>query len=285
VAAEFAHLHVHSQYSLLDGARALRKLMPSGVFTAGILAAGWSQGGGAVLSAQALAASYGADGTLLTAIAFAPEWPTRMNSFGLVNQLQNPTELTILTGIDEDVVSVMRTYAYFYNRVDPNDAGQGFPPAAAAGIVGAINSLCEIALGGYLQATAVHVGDITNPSFGAALLACIEAGPADSGCVDPGRTYFDFLQGNVLSADPHGAPVLYVQGLSDIIMPPASEAACNIQKLQSDGVNPQVCLDSTADHLSVVPRNIDFALRWARAVAAGQPTPVCSSVGLPACTP
>ena len=98
-------------HSLLDGARALRKLLSPGALSSDILAVGFSQGGGAVLSAQALAKSYGADGELVGAIVFAPEWPTRMNSFGFLDLLENPDELTILTGISANVVAVMRSYA------------------------------------------------------------------------------------------------------------------------------------------------------------------------------
>jgi hypothetical protein len=281
---------------VLDGARALRKLLPAAAFSSSVLAVGWSQGGGAVLSAQALAKSYGSDGTLAGVVAFAPEWPTRMNSFGFVDELNNPGELTIQTGISEDVVTVMREYAYFYNRVGPSDAGDAFPASARSGIDNAVSTLCQTPLGGYLQATAPHVGDIFDPTFAATTLACINQGGPDGGtdagadggpgCVDPGLGYYNFLQQNILTADPSGPPILYVQGLLDVIMPPASEAACNLVKLANDGVFPQVCVDPGALHTNVVGRNMDFAIAWVQALLAGQKLPTtCPSTGLPACTP
>jgi dienelactone hydrolase len=295
-----SYLDNHDQaYSVLDGARALRKLLPAGALSDSVLAVGWSQGGGAVLSAQALAKSYGSGGTLAGVIAFAPEWPSRLNSFGFVSELQNPTELTIATGISEDVVTVMGMYAYFYNRVGPTHADDGFPAAKRAQIDSAVTTLCQTPLGLNLQINEPLVGDLFDPTFNATMLACIDggldggvadgggdAGDAGPGCVDPGRSYYEFLQQNILTADPNGPPMLYVQGLADVIMPPASEAACNLVKLAKDGVTPQVCVDAQALHTNVVGRNMDFALSWAFALLGNEALPTsCPSTGLPACTP
>ena len=228
---------------------------------------------------------YGADGTLVGVVAFAPEWPSRMNSFGYVDMLENPNELTIETGISDNVVEVMRTYAYFYNYLGASHADDGFPLLARAGIDQAVNNLDEVSLGGYLQGTAMRVGDTVDPALQNSLLACIQHGASNSGCVEPGASYFAFLQNNILTADPQGAPVLLVQGLADYVMPAASEAACNIEKLQNDGVTPQVLVDALAQHQTVVGRNADFAILWSQAVLAGAPLPSSSSAGMPACTP
>lgn len=272
-------------HAILDGARALRKLLPAHATSPSVLAVGYSQGGGSVLSAQALAHSYGLDGTLAAVIAFAPEWPTRLNSFGYVDELNHPDQLTIETGISADVVTVMRTFAYFYERLGASGAGAGFPSASSSGIDNAVMTLCQTPLGGYLQATATHVGDLFEPAFRSALLACIGGGDGAAGCVEPARGWYDHLLANFVTADAAGAPILYVQGLADTIMPPAREAACNLDKLHADGVTPQVCADAVADHLSVVGRNTDFAIGWARALASGAALPSCSAALLPACTP
>ncbi len=72
------------------------KLLPAGSARSKVLAVGLQPGRGrqSCPAQAALAPSYGADGTLAGVIAFAPEWPTRLNSFGYVDQLENPTELT-----------------------------------------------------------------------------------------------------------------------------------------------------------------------------------------------
>ncbi len=80
--------------------------------------------------------------------------------------------------------------------------------------------------------------------------------------------------------------MLFVQGLADIIMPPDSEAACNLDKLAKDGVTPQLCIDPQGQHTTVVGRNMDFVITWVQALLAGQPLPTtCQSTGLPACKP
>ncbi len=268
-------------YSILDGARALRKLLSSGALNSQVLAEGYSQGGGAVLSAQALASQYGCDGTLKGVIAFAPEWPTRLNSFGYVDILRNPTDLTISTGISKSVVAVMRQYAYFANRVGLSHAGDGFPLAKRSGMTGAIESLCQTPLGGYVQGNAFHLGDLTDDALRTTLLSCIDK----NGCEEPGKSFYAYLQQNVVTADKNGAPVLFVQGLADQIMVPNEEAACNLDKLTADGVTAQVCSDAMATHTSVVGRNADFAISWGQAVLGGSSPPSCSGWGMPSCSP
>ncbi|HEX4457444.1 MAG TPA: hypothetical protein VIA18_05720, partial [Polyangia bacterium] len=157
----------------------------------------------------------------------------------------------------------------------------GFPSANRSGIDNAVNTLCQTPLGGYLQGADPHVGDVFDDTLRTSLLGCINA----TGCVDPGMSLYNFLTQNFVTADPAGAPILYVQGLADVIMPPASEAACNLQKLQADGVTPQVCVDSAAQHTTVVGRNMDFAIKWAAAQLGGKAPPSCSAAGMPACTP
>jgi hypothetical protein len=237
-----------------------------------------------VLSAQALASTYGADGTLVGVIAFAPQWPTRLNSLGYVDPLNNPIELSIQTGTSEQVVTVMRTCAYFYNEVGASDADDGFPTSNQAGFDSAINAECETPLAGYLASMAPEVGDIFDPTLHTTLLACIN-GDGGAGCVDPGLGYYKYLTDNFVTSDPSGARVLYVQGLDDVITPPASEAACNLAKLAADGVTAQVCVDSAAQHSTVVDRNMDFALSWGQAVLGGSSLPTCSAAGMPTCTP
>ena len=271
--------------SLLDGARALRKLLAVGALSQKILAAGHSQGGGAVLSAQALAKTYGADGDLSGVIAFAPEWPTRLNSFGYVDLLNNPMELTIATGLSESVVAVMRTYAYFFNHLGPSHAGDGFPAANQSGIDGAVASLCQTPLGGYLQAATPQVSGFIDDALRVSTLACIAGNGQGPGCVEPGKSHYAFLTQNFVTADPAGAPVLFVQGLGDPIMPAASEAACNIDKLVKDGVTPVVCADAAGQHTTVVARNMDFALTWGISLLNGAVLPTCSAAGMPTCTP
>jgi len=271
-------------YSTLDAARALRKLLARGAFSESVLISGYSQGGGAAISAQALEREYGLDGKLAAVIVFAPQWASRPQSFGLARLLANPDALTIANGITNPVVAAMQSYAWFYNYSSPSDATKPFEASARSGMQGALESMCLKEFGGYLQGVAPYVKQIFDTPFRTSLVACLADGKS-VGCVEPGKSYADFLRKNVLKVDAKGAPLLYVQGLFDQILPPNTEAACNLIKLEFDGLKPQVCADTLATHTSVVGRNIAFAVEWGEAMLAGKTPPTCSSDGMPACSP
>lgn len=270
---------------LLDGARALRRLMGEGVFDTRVFGVGFSQGGGAILSMQALAKSYGADGDLVGVVAIAPEWPTRMNSFAFVDLLEHPEKLTIQTGISDNAIAVMRMYGWLYNRVGAAQAGDFFPASDRSDIVDAVESKCLMELGGYLQATAFHVGDIFDEAFRTTLLACIHSGGQDPACAGAPATFYASLEDNVLPSDPTGAKILYVQGLADYVLPPQKEAACNVAHMQANGTDPELCIDTAAQHQTVVERNMDAIIEWGEALLDGRARPTCTNTLLPPCTP
>ena len=89
----------------------------------------------------------------------------------------------------------------------------------------------------------------------------------------------------MLTADKTGAPVLMIQGLADQIMLPAEEAACTIDKLVSEGVTPDVCVDAVATHETVVARNVMTGIAWGQSKIDGTAPPSCTSAGMPSCTP
>jgi dienelactone hydrolase len=271
-------------HSLLDAARALRKFLQPGSFEPRVIMVGYSQGGGGTLAAQAVEKDYGAGGPIAAAIVFAPEWPSRLDSFGMVTMLSNPTALTITYGITKPPVVSMRLFSYFYNTQGASHATDGFPVAKRTNLDNEINSSCLVALGGWVQANCPHVSDLMDDALRTSFLACA-ANPADAACVEPGKTFAADLVANDLTPDPQGAPILYFQGLKDIVMPPNEEAACNIATLKAAGVTPQVCTDATAQHTDIVERNIATAIQWAQARLAGQALPTCSAAGMPACKP
>lgn len=267
---------------MLDGARALRRLLGPGLGD-DVLVVGYSQGGGSALSAQALEQSYGTEGKLRGVIGFAPEWPTRLNAFGYVDLLRNPGGPTIFTGVSKVAITVLRQYAWFGMTRGEAAAGDGFPAGERASIVQAIEGQCLIPLGGILQANQPRIGELTDEALRSSLLACIDGGASAPGCVEPGASFHAFLQGNILHGDPGGAPILYIQGLADQILPAAEEAACNVAALRADGVSPEVCSDGAATHATVLGRNLGHALAWGQAVLAGTSRPACASATLPAC--
>jgi dienelactone hydrolase len=269
-------------HSLLDGARALRAMLAPGALDSRVLLSGYSQGGGAVLASQALAATYGAGGDVVAAIVFAPQFFSRIGSFGLEQLLRAPQALTITTGISKPVVAAFRAYSIAYNLLGAANAGVVFPAGARADMTQAITTLCQTPFGGYLQGVAPFVGDIFDAGFRTSMLACIDG---TSGCSGAASQVHGWLTADLVTPDPKGAPVLYVQGLADTIMPPTEEAACNLALMKSAGVTVQACSDLTALHSSVVPRNAAFAIAWGEAKLDGQPAPACAADDMPPCLP
>lgn len=269
-------------HSLMDSARALRKLIAPGWLSSQVVMFGHSQGGGAILSAQALESTYGVDGQIVAAAVFAPMWQSRLNSFGFVTDMQNATELTVETGITKPVVAELMAYGHSQNYAGPT-YDQIAVAAQATGLANAAQTLCLQEYGAYLQGVAVHEADLFSAAEQTSFLACV-ADPTSAGCVDPGKDLYEFMQGNVLHGDPLGAPILYVQGMLDTIMPPSEEAACNLEKLAADGVVTTVCTDATGIHTNVVVNNIVFAMKWAEALVAGTTPPTCTDSGMPACS-
>jgi predicted esterase len=269
-------------HSLLDSVRALRALVDPRALGDQVVLVGYSQGGGAVLAAQGLAGSYGAAGTVVGAIAFAAEYFGRLDSFQFVTNMRNPAGLTIATGISMPVVAAMRDFAFGYNVLGTAQATATFPSGMQSGMETAIETLCQTPFGGYLQGAATHVGDLFDPAFSSAFLGCVDG---TSACTGLGSTFYQWMQADLVAPDPAGPPVLYFQGLADLIMPPAQEAACNIESLAAAGVPVQVCVDPPAMHTDVPQRNVGLALQWSLAKLSGAAPPSCSSSGLPACTP
>jgi hypothetical protein len=271
-------------WQLLDGARALRALLAPGVTAEQVILAGYSQGGGAVLSAQSLVGADGPGfGKLVATVAYAPEWPISLSSFDYLGMLDDPTELTITAGLSYSSVAVLRQYAWFENHVGVGTGSQSVPTQFQATIDGAVEDNCLVAFGAYVQIEMLHTSDLINPTLSSGLLACIAAeGPAD-GCTGNALAYYNFLVDNTLAADPTQGPVLLVQGLDDLIMPAAQNASCVSAKLTSSGVDTSACVFSSADHTDIMDQH-PTGVTWALAMLAGSAAPACpETTALPAC--
>ncbi len=269
-------------WQALDGARALHAILPSGVTAQQLILAGYSQGGGAALSAHSLIASDGPGiGTVAATVVFAPQWPISIQSFDYDAILRTPTTLTIAEGLAYSSVAVMREYAYFDNHVAAGHGADSVPSQFRTNLEGAVQSQCLVALGGVIQTSMFHTGDLIDDSLRTSLLACLDNQP---GCTGNGAAYAQFLAGNVLAPDPSSGPVLMVQGLLDQIMPPAKEGACIRDKLVNAGVGVETCVVAGATHSDIMDHHAE-PLAWAESVlAGGAHTPCTASGSLPACS-
>lgn len=282
---EGVHLYLDNREAanqLFDGARALERLIGAGLVGEPRLAIGYSQGGGVVLSAQALEHELTGRRALRGVVAIAPEWPIRVGSFGYERVLRNPDQLSGTAGLAPPSVTVMRHYGWFDAHLGPARAADSFPAEERAQLVDQLESLCTIELGAAIGANQRHLRDLVDEGFRTAMLACIDG---TAGCTGTAQQFHAWLGANVVTADPAGAAVLIVQGLGDQVMPAASEAACDVAKLHAEGVTPDVCSDTFATHDTILERKIEHGVAWAEAAVAGQPRPACASSFLPACTP
>jgi hypothetical protein len=271
---------------LLDGSRALAALLAPGAVDDTLLLVGYSQGGGTVLSAQALAPAEPDAGRVIGTIAFAPEWAIGPASFGYSAMLHAPDELTIQTGLSYSSVAVMRQYAWGEAALGAGHGVDLFPPALRDGVGGVVTSQCLGTLGAWVQGDMLHAGDLIDPDVRASVVACLDGGANDPGCTGTGRAYWQgAIAGDPLSGAPDGGPVLIVQGLLDQIMPAANEASCDADALRGAGVTVDTCLDLGADHLTIIAAQLPAALAWADAVVAGGSRPTCAATTLPACQP
>ena len=264
---------------LLDGALAAAGLEPAGLVGDPVGAVGYSQGGGTVLSTQALEHALTGKRTLKAVAAIAPEWPISTKSFGYEDVLRNPSRFTGLAGLAPPTVTVLRHYGFLINRMAMT-GGESFPADERASMIASINSLCTVPLGGALGAQQPRLEDLVDEAFRLQVLACIDGTP---GCTGLGEAFHGWLVSDFVQADAQGARVLITQGLGDQVMPAAGEAACNLEKLRAEGVEPDICSDITGTHDSVLERKIEHVVAWVEAVIMGSTPPTCSSTTLPSC--
>jgi pimeloyl-ACP methyl ester carboxylesterase len=268
-------------WQLLDGVRALRHLLAPGITAPEVVLTGYSQGGGASLSAHSLAAGDGPGiGHLVATVVYAPQWPIRLNSFKYIDMLRDPTQLTIFTGLSFSSVAVMRQFAFLEDHIAIGHGKDSVPAQFRVALANAIDTQCLISLGGFIQTQMLHTGDLIDDTLRRGLLSCIDAGA----CTGDAAAYYQFLLDNQLVADPHGGPVLVVQGLLDQIMPPAGEAGCIKDKLVSAGVDVDQCVFPFATH-ATISDNHAHGVAWAESVLGGGPRVECDQSSLlPACT-
>jgi cephalosporin-C deacetylase-like acetyl esterase len=267
-------------WQMLDGARALRRLLAPGVTAPEMILSGYSQGGGAALSARALLPTDGPDaGRLLATAVYAPEWPIRLDSFRYVELLRDPNQLTISLGLSFSSVAVLRQYAYFENHVGAGTGPQAMPASARSSIAGAIDGQCLVGLGAWIQLTMLHTGDLIDDTLRTGLLSCIDG----STCTGVAASYYQALLDDQLAIDPAGGPVLLAQGLLDQIMPPATEAACVRDKLAAASVEVAPCVFSSADHTNIMSHH-GSGVAWVESVVDGGARAACGdNVPLPSC--
>ena len=182
----------------------------------------------------------------------------------------SPTELTIETGISMPVVAAMRDYAYGYNLLGPADADGPLPLRRARAGISRVRSRrsARRPSAAICRAPPFTSATFSTPRSRACSSRCVAA---TSGCAGTGRVSTSTCR--TISSLPirAGPPLLYLLGLADVIMPPQTEAACNIGLLE-DGRGPHRRSASTPRRAhDITARDVGFAEAWSEAKLDGPP--------------
>jgi pimeloyl-ACP methyl ester carboxylesterase len=260
--------------STLDAARALSALMPAGTLSGRIVMNGHSQGGGSVLSAQAMEPSYGAGGELALVIAFAPGWAIAREATGY----RFPGVSTTFGGGAPAAIASLFLYAWGARELGLDRAGEVFGAAVRADVMAALERDCIFTLTSTIPAAAPTFGDLVDETLRTGIVSCADGGA----CTGTASQLWTFMGDNILMPAATGAPVLVLAGTNDTLATPR-DVSCIAEHLRGAGVTPTVCVD-TSTHFDIVPNTIGFAIDYASAMLSSADPPACpTTTTLPAC--
>jgi pimeloyl-ACP methyl ester carboxylesterase len=272
-------------HSLLDATRAMDKLLVAGSLSGEVALVGHSQGGHAVLAAQAYASSYGLAGHLAGVVAEAPLWLSP-RAWGAA--------LTDVVGLRPAVGISTLTYAiqYFYTHGEIYDGpGHGmdmFQDSMKGPLHDALTTSCLDTLDDRVSALGKHASDFFSYwGFSLGVSTCADTGV----CVgSDAETWRDRFRDDRPALDTSGAPVVVINGGQDDYVTPAY-AECGVEKIQADFAaatnatsTVDFCFDPEAIHganavpgqqpqLGVTRRNAVWINQWIAAKTLGQTAP------------
>jgi hypothetical protein len=269
-------------HSLLDSTFAVQALLQPGTLTGDVVLVGHSQGGHAVLSAQAYAGSYGLAGNLAGVVAEAPLWFAG-RSWGAA--------LTDVLGIRPTVTTDMLAYVaqYFYSHGELYDGAGNGTEMMQSSVQGEIASMmassCLDTLSNQIGAIGQHPSDIFDATFSLSVATCADTGVCLGSTASTWWTRFHDDRPDV---DPNGAPMVLLFGGDDTTVTP-SYAQCGIDKINSDlpqgaATTATFCIDQDAIHGAevgggsdvadgITRRSADWINQWIAAQTVGAPAP------------
>jgi pimeloyl-ACP methyl ester carboxylesterase len=261
--------------STLDGARALRRLIPSALSDQVVLV-GHSQGGHTALSALAIADSYGAEGSIAAVALYAPLWLTQ-RSWGAVTAFASAFPFEGNEGTN--AVAIW----YHYTRAELADGeGHGGDVFRADQREPIAEFVKTASWGGTgwdkLHALGETATDVFAPEFRMAV-GSVAAGTAPS-CPDDGdaQVLCERWMARYAEDRPHlsgpatEVPILLAWGDMDTTIGP-DRITCAIDRLRSDDAALTVCVDPGADHGGILASKADHMADWIAARTLGVPEP------------
>jgi pimeloyl-ACP methyl ester carboxylesterase len=274
--------------SVLDGARALRKVIPSSVSQQVVLV-GHSEGGSAVLSALSIADAYGLDGVLSGVAAYAPLWISR-RSWGALLSLPNLFPLaTDRTG----AISLWYHWAKSALYDGPDAAYELFQPAKVPDLQPFFTQDCWFSSFPDLTKNGEKSdNDYFDPAYAQAMTTALSPLFGTGSCGDGGaaaecQTWLDRMTADWPHLDGGAAtvPVLVWYANNDPTIAP-DYMQCAFNRLAADGVDAKFCYDPGPNMLNGQPsghgvsvaHHADYVADWIAQLTlpdAGAPTEGC----------
>jgi pimeloyl-ACP methyl ester carboxylesterase len=271
-------------HSVLDATRAASKVLSPGLLSGKVVFVGHSQGGHAVLAAQAYASTYGMDGTLAGVAAMAPLWFSSL-AFGAM--------LSPAAGFKTADSPWPLSYSleYFYTHGELIDgAGHGtdlFQPDKRDLVRSIATNDCLFEAAQHMPDLGAVPSDYMDQDFVKAMGICGLLGS----CTGAAEVWGERCRADRPSIEPHGAPILIWQGGRDTTITPGL-AVCGMDKLRADLASAadatttvKMCVDLAATHsgftddpeadlsAAITRRAMDAVAQWIDARTLGGPEP------------
>jgi len=234
---------------------------------------GHSQGGHSVLSALALAETYGVEGTLAGVGVYAPLWLSQ-RSWGAIldKELAFSRNYTITNLGAASSVSVWYHYTQAELLDGPGEGIKLFTPAKQAAVKKFIDEACWGELK-TLEDNATYAYELFEPAFTQSV--GFPATGLGGGCTN--GTCEKWLAR--YSADrPHltgkaaTTPIYLAYGLKDTTIDPG-RMACALDRLKADGAKLTVCVDAEAGHGSILDTAGERVSDWIASLTLGGAAP------------
>jgi hypothetical protein len=269
-------------HTILDATRAAAKLLPAMPTQVAML--GHSQGGHAVLAADAYAKSYGMAGTLVAVAAYAPFWISSYVWAAVIDPAAGAT-----TANNNGLI--LYSMEYFYGHAELYDgAGAGLQLFDASKRDAVKQFLfSDQCINAQTSTLGAYPTDFYDANFVNAMSGCGTLGSCTGATA---TTWAARFRADRPAIDPNGPPILVWSGGKDHYFPPPY-AQCSLDKLNSDLAAASAptttltsCLDPNGTHTganATVQLDLDWGAQWIlwKAGVGAQP-PACS--GLPSGT-
>lgn len=262
----------------IDGARALRALLPATRLAGDTLVYGHSQGGGLAL-AYASVADEAPDVETSAIVSLAPGYRVTTLVDGLrlpMFELDLVLRAALAIGLYAEMAQVSS---------DPGHIAAMFAApvrdrvleAVETGCFGDVVTALDTAAAGYVPPATL--GELVDETFRTAVLACADEGT----CPAPIDAFVARDRANEPHLDASAPPILFVASRDDEASTPGI-VGCAIDRVRREGAAYEACVYDGPDHLGVVEVGSAHAIAWALAVRNGDARPPCpGSSAAPRC--